>query len=188
MILIEDCAISTWARLWGKRMQAFSPGMLTAALAAECVATGGRLQRASTHTTALSQYCLCGQRVTKSLSQRTHHCPNCGLLADRDIVSAALAACVELGDPDDPATARVDHELARALRVGFASQQEARAQSTGTSSQRHPPAGWARAGSHPVAAAEQRNRHSAYPRTDQHRWTSRDQSNMKPYKRIRWKQ
>jgi hypothetical protein len=187
-IVIEDCAISSWARLWGKRMQVFSPGMLTAALAAECVATGGRLQRASTRTTALSQHCLCGHRVPKSLSQRTHHCPNCGLRADRDIISAALAACVELGDSDDPATARVDYELARALRVGFASQQEARAQSTGTSSQQHPFAEWARAGSHPVAAAEQRNRHSAYPRTDQHRWTSRDQSNMKPYKRIRWKQ
>ena len=187
-ILVEDCVISTWARLWGKRIQVFSPGMLVAALAAECVATGGRLQRVSTRSTALSQYCLCGQRVTKSLSQRIHHCPNCGLHADRDVISAALAACVEFVDADDPASARVDHELARALRVGFASQQEARAQSTGTSSPQHSSAGRPRAGSHPVAAAEQRNYHSAYPRTDQHHWTSRDQSNMKPYKRIRWKQ
>jgi hypothetical protein len=58
-------AISTWARLWGKRIQLFSSGMLVAALAAECAATGGQLQRAATRTTALSRHCLCGQRVPR---------------------------------------------------------------------------------------------------------------------------
>ena len=187
-ITVEKGSISTWARLWGKRIQVFSPGMLIAALDAECKATGGRLQRAGTRTTALSQHCLCGQRVPKTLAQRTHHCPDCGLRADRDIVSATLGACVRLADPDDPATASVDYELARALRVGLASQQGARVQSTGTSSQRDHRADSARTGSHPVASAEQRNHHPAHPRTDQHnRWTSRDQPNMKPHKRIRWK-
>ena len=39
----------------------------------------------------------CGSRVQKSLSQRTHVCPNCGLILDRDwnaamnILAAALA-------------------------------------------------------------------------------------------------
>ena len=51
----------------------------------------------------MSQHCLCGQRVPKTLAQRTHHCPHCGLRADRDIISAALAACVDVADPDDPA-------------------------------------------------------------------------------------
>lgn len=187
IITVEDCAISTWARLWGKRIQLFSPGLLTAAIAAECQATGGRLQRAGTRSTVLSQHCLCGQRVPKTLAQRIHHCPHCGLRADRDVVSAALAACVELADSDDPATARVDYELAHAVRAGLASQQEARAQLTGTSHQRDDRAGSARAGSHkPVASAEQRNHHSAHPRTDQqHRWTSRDQPNIKPHKRLR---
>jgi hypothetical protein len=60
--------------------------------------------------------------VAKTLAQRTHACPHCGLRADRDITSAALAACVELTDPDDPATARVDYTLAHALRAGLASQ------------------------------------------------------------------
>jgi hypothetical protein len=121
-ITIEDCSISTWSRLWGKRIALFSPGMLVAALARECAATGGTLHKAGTRSTGLSQHCLCGARVAKTLAQRTHACPHCGLRADRDITSAALAACVELTDPDDPATARVDYTLAHALRAGLASQ------------------------------------------------------------------
>ena len=188
-ITVEDCAISTWARLWGKRIQLFSSGMLVAALAAECAATGGQLQRAATRTTALSQHCLCGQRVPKALAQRAHHCPDCGLRASRDIVSAVLAACVELADPEDPATARVDYTRAHALRAGLASQQEERAQSTGTSHQQERPVGQARTGSHHrVVSAEQAIHHSAHPRTDQHHWTPPEQSNTKPHKRIRWKQ
>ena len=171
---MEDTTISTWARLWGKRIQLFSPGMLIRALAAECHAADGRLQRAGTRSTALSQHCLCGAWVPKTLAQRTHDRPVCGLRADRDIVSAALAACVEISDPDDPATARVDYRLAHARRAGVASQQEARAQSTGTSH-------------HPVASAGRANHHPAHPRTDQTRWTSPDQPNTNPHKRIRWK-
>ena len=123
-ITVEDCSISTWARLWGKRIALFSPGMLVAALKRECEATGGKLSRASTRSTALSQHCLCGARVPKTLAQRTHDCPHCGLHADRDTVAAILAACVTLGDPDDPRTARVNYRLAHALRAWLASQQE----------------------------------------------------------------
>ncbi len=59
-ITVEDCRISTWARLWGKRIRLLSPGMLVTALAAECAAAGGRLHWAGTRSTALSQHCLCG--------------------------------------------------------------------------------------------------------------------------------
>jgi hypothetical protein len=154
-ITVEDCRISTWARLWGKRIALFSPGMLVAALGHECHATGGRLHRAGTHATAMSQHCLCGQRVPKTLAQRIHDCPHCGLRADRDTISAALAACVRLADPDDPRTARVDYRLAHALRDGLASQQEWE----GSVNRHQPPPspddGPARTGSHqPVASAE----------------------------------
>jgi hypothetical protein len=131
--------------------------MLVAALARECTAAGGQLSRTGTRSTALSQHCLCGFRVHKTLAQRTHDCPHCGLHGDRDIVSAALAACVELTDPDDPRTARVDYRLAHALRAGLASQQERE----GSVNRHQPPtppngAGSARTGSHhPVASAEQ---------------------------------
>jgi hypothetical protein len=156
-ITIEDAIITTWARLWGKRIALFSPGMLVAALAGECAAAGGRLYRAGTRSTALSQHCLCGARVPKPLAQRVHHCPACGLRADRDVTAAVLAACVKLTDPDDPGTARVDFELAHALRAGLASQQERE----GSVNRHQLPAphdgvGPARTGSHhPVASAEQ---------------------------------
>lgn len=155
-ITVEDCRIATWARLWGKRIALFSPGMLVTSLAEECHAGGGTLTRAGTRSTAMSQHCLCGQRVPKTLSQRIHHCPHCGLRADRDIVSATVAACVELTDPDDPATAVVDYRLAHALRDGLASQQEWE----GSVNRHQPPTppgeGSARTGSHPpVASAEQ---------------------------------
>ncbi len=87
-ITVEDCSISAWARVWGKRIALFSPGMLVAALKRECEATGGMLSRAGTRSTALSQHCLCGARVPKTLAQRTHECPHCGLRADRDVTSA----------------------------------------------------------------------------------------------------
>jgi hypothetical protein len=60
----------------------------------------------------------------ETLAERTHQCPACGLRADRDIVSAALATCVCLDDPDDPRNARLDYRLAHALPAWLASQQE----------------------------------------------------------------
>jgi Putative transposase DNA-binding domain len=155
-ITVEDTNVSTWARLWGKRIALFSPGMLVAALAAECAATGGALSRAGTRSTALSQHCLCGARVSKTLAQRTHDCPHCGLRGDRDVVSAILAACVTLADPEDPRTARVDYRLAHALRDGLASQQEWEGSVNRHQPPPSPDAGSARTGSHhPVASAEQ---------------------------------
>ena len=156
-ITVEDCRISTWARLWGTRIALFSPGMLVTALAAECAATGGRLYRAGTRTTALSQHCLCGNRVPKTLAQRTHDCGHCGLHGDRDITSAMLAACVELTAPDDPRTARVDYRLAHALRAWLASQQEWEGSVNRHQPPASPDAGPARTGSHypVVAPAEQ---------------------------------
>lgn len=37
-----------------------------------------------------SQICICGYPVPKDLSIRTHKCPECGLVLDRDHVSAIL--------------------------------------------------------------------------------------------------
>jgi hypothetical protein len=177
-ITVEDCSISTWARLWGKRIVLFSPGMLVAALKRECEATGGVLSRAGTRSTALSQHCLCGARVPKTLAQRTHDCPHCGLRGDRDIVAAALAACVRLADPDDPRTARVDFELAHALRAWLASQQEWEGSVNRHQPPPSPDAGSARTGSHhPVASAEQAALGSPpnRPETPGRRGTSRKQ-------------
>ncbi|MHB1418227.1 MAG: zinc ribbon domain-containing protein [Bacillota bacterium] len=37
-----------------------------------------------------SQTCLCGAHIAKDLSVRVHECPACGLVMDRDLVSAKL--------------------------------------------------------------------------------------------------
>ncbi|MFF0765227.1 zinc ribbon domain-containing protein [Streptomyces sp. NPDC003737] len=119
-LTVEDCDIRTWYRLWGKALQATTPGRLITAISRECEKTGGRLLRASTSTTKLSQTCLCGAQVTKALADRVHRCTLCGLIADRDMVSAALAAHVRLTNPDDPKTAGLDKVQARMTHILFA--------------------------------------------------------------------
>ncbi|MGW2936381.1 zinc ribbon domain-containing protein, partial [Streptomyces sp. NPDC001156] len=119
-LTVEDCDIRTWYRLWGKALQATTPGRLITAISRECEKAGGRLLRASTFTTKLSQTCLCGAQVTKTLADRVHRCVSCGLVADRDMVSAALAAHVRLTNPDDPSTAGLDTVQARMTQIVFA--------------------------------------------------------------------
>ncbi|WP_409470272.1 zinc ribbon domain-containing protein [Streptomyces sp. HC307] len=118
-LTVEDCDIRTWYRLWGKRLSQTTPGMLISALEVECKAAGGRLVRASTWSTALSQHCLCGERVTKTLRDREHKCIACGLAGKRDLVSAALAAFVDLTGPDGPSTARLDTARSRHAQIIF---------------------------------------------------------------------
>ncbi|WP_282694847.1 zinc ribbon domain-containing protein [Streptomyces sp. CC208A] len=119
VLVVEDCDIRTWYRLWGKRLSQTTPGMLISALETECKAAGGRLVRASTWSTALSQHCLCGQRVTKTLRDREHRCTACGLAGKRDLVSAALAAFVGLADSDAPKTARLDSAWSRNAQITY---------------------------------------------------------------------
>jgi len=118
--VVEDCDLPSWSRRWGRHMAAFTPGLLVVALEREArivarlAGVAGGVERASTRTTALSQHCLCGQRVSKSLAERTHACGACDLRGNRDAVSATLAACVVLAVSGEPASASVDSAL-RAL-------------------------------------------------------------------------
>jgi hypothetical protein len=107
---IEEGSVSAWFRRWGRACLAFTPGRLVGALERECTAAGGALLRVGTAGTALSQHCLCGARVAKTLGQRVHACPSCGLTGDRDLVSAALAAFTVVDQPSLPASARVDYQ------------------------------------------------------------------------------
>ncbi|MGW5259196.1 hypothetical protein ACWERW_41155 [Streptomyces sp. NPDC004012] len=77
-LTVEDCDIRTWYRLWGKALQAATPGQVITAIGRECEKTGGRLLRASTFTTKLSQTCMCGAEVHKTLAERIHRCAACG--------------------------------------------------------------------------------------------------------------
>jgi hypothetical protein len=132
-LITEHVDVTTWARLWGRGVALFSPGMLLEELARECGKAGGQMLRASVWTTALSQHCVCGRRVNKPLSQRVHDCPDCGLVADRDLMSAAMATTVTWTNPSDPGTARINETLRVALARRLAAQQEALSRSTAPS-------------------------------------------------------
>lgn len=120
-LVVEDASIAAWSRHWGRSLAQLSPGMLVAAIAREAAAVAalagvrGGVERASTASTALSQRCLCGAKAKKSLADRVHACPACGLRGDRDAVAAAMGACVVVGERGTPASAYVDEELARGL-------------------------------------------------------------------------
>jgi hypothetical protein len=103
--IIEDCHLPTWSRSWGKAMAISAPGMVTCALAATSAELNGSFTKVSTATTALSSTCLCGAKVRKVLGERVHRCASCGLVGDRDLVSAALGTCVT------PATTADEHDL-----------------------------------------------------------------------------
>jgi hypothetical protein len=120
VLVVEDCDIRTWYRLWGKCLSQTTPGMLISALKVECEAAGGRLVRASTWSTAISQHCLCGERVKKTLRDREHKCIMCGLVGKRNLVSAAPAAFVRFTDVDDPKTAYLDTTASRHAQTTYA--------------------------------------------------------------------
>lgn len=119
-LVIEDTDLRGWARMWGRALAAFSPGTLVTAIEREAAAVAGiagivgGVVRASTRTTALSQHCLCGARVGKTLAERVHACTGCGLRGDRDAISATLAACVRV-EANRPGSAVVDESLTAAL-------------------------------------------------------------------------
>jgi len=169
-LVVEHCHIGAWHKLWGKAAALFTPGMLVAPLAGECAAAGGKLRRAATRPTALSQRCLCGYRQPKPLSQREHHCPGCRLRGDRDLVAAAIAAFVEHTDPDDPATAAVNLQACRhALRVHGQGLQEALSESTVTPPKPHQPRAASGKTRQPPTggrcSAKRRRPNAAHPRT-----------------------
>ncbi|AXV10304.1 hypothetical protein DVS28_b0564 (plasmid) [Euzebya pacifica] len=122
-LTIEHGSITAWARQWGRAVHAFTPGLLIAAIEREVAAAqpGATVKRAGTRQTAMSQHCPCGHREKKPLSQRTHRCVVCGLAGGRDAVSAVLASCVDMADPDEPSTAIVDYRLAGQLAADPAS-------------------------------------------------------------------
>jgi hypothetical protein len=141
--VVEDVSIAAWASTWGRALAAFSPGTLVTAIDREARAvaalTGGTggIERASTRTTALSQHCPCGKRVSKRLDERVHRCPACKLVGDRDAVSAVLASfvCVRT---NDASSAHVDYdasssaldEIRRALGSSYQGWQDTLSEST----------------------------------------------------------
>jgi putative transposase len=94
-IKTEKVSVKVWQKLWGKSIGFKSPSFFQSELVRKAENAGGTVLIFSTRKTALSQTCLCGNKQKKSLSQRVHHCSVCGLLMQRDILSAYLSRYVD---------------------------------------------------------------------------------------------
>ena len=84
-----------------------APGVFEARVKVLAEASNGSFEAVETRTTYLSSRCLCGKRVKKALSKRTHTC-GCafipeGMHADRDELSAFLALHCQGGLLDEAA-------------------------------------------------------------------------------------
>ncbi|MGI0085113.1 MAG: RNA-guided endonuclease InsQ/TnpB family protein, partial [Nitrososphaerales archaeon] len=75
---------------WGKLIQYASYKAENAGKRVELVNPGGTTQTCSG----------CGNVVKKSLSERVHRCPNCGLLLDRDCNAALNILAIGRGTPE----------------------------------------------------------------------------------------
>lgn len=105
--VVEAADYRQWKRRemrWAKILGLTSPGLLHDALRWEAHVTGGSFREIDPWANASTQRCLCGSRKKKSLSERTHQCARCGLVADRDLLPAYLACllgetgCASLDD------------------------------------------------------------------------------------------
>jgi len=99
-IAMEDLNYKAWQKsLFGKRMLITSPGEFVSRLQREAEMLGGSVHLIDAYQARASQTCLCGKHTgKKKLSQRVHECPYCSLVADRDMVSAALVRELTLAD------------------------------------------------------------------------------------------
>lgn len=90
----EKLSYRAFQRRYGKSVGVRAPGMFVSLLRRKAANAGGGVEEFSTYSTRLSQTCLCGTIAKKALSERWHNC-DCGIVQQRDLFSAFLAACVE---------------------------------------------------------------------------------------------
>lgn len=106
-VVTEKVNKRSWAKLWGRSVGHKAPGAFEARVKLLAEASSGSFEAVETRTTCLSSRCLCGKRVKKALSKRTHTC-GCafipeGMHADRDEFSAFLALHCQGGLLDEQA-------------------------------------------------------------------------------------
>ncbi|MDT5049404.1 MAG: hypothetical protein QOG75_5302 [Mycobacterium sp.] len=96
-IACEKLDYVAWQKSFPRSVRDRAPGMLVKTIRRKAEsASGERLFEYSPATTALSQTCLCGNRMKKPLSQRVHRC-GCGITEHRDLFSAYLGLHVSRG-------------------------------------------------------------------------------------------
>lgn len=91
----EAVTYKGWQKRFGKTVAARAPGSLEALLTRKAGKAGGHVERFPLHL-ALSQKCVCGARHKKKLWQRWHKCPECGIVIQRDLMSAYLSMNVNV--------------------------------------------------------------------------------------------
>jgi putative transposase len=95
LIQLEKISYRSFQRNFGPSVNFRAPGMFVAALKRKAENAGVQVNEFSTRTTRLSQVChQCGTLSPKPLAVRWHDCA-CGVVAQRDLYSAFLAACVD---------------------------------------------------------------------------------------------
>jgi transposase len=93
-VKMEKLSYRAFQKGYGRSTQFRAPGKFVKMLRRKAESAGGVAHEFPTHTTRLSQACLCGAVEKKPLSQRWHRC-SCGVVMQRDLFSAFLALCVE---------------------------------------------------------------------------------------------
>ncbi|MHB8288484.1 MAG: zinc ribbon domain-containing protein, partial [Acidimicrobiales bacterium] len=117
----EALNYATWQEMYPRSVRDSSVGEVMALLFRKAENAGGQAYHYATHTTALSQTCVCGHREKKPLSQRWHRCPDCGREAQRDLFSAFLGLYVNpVVEADGASTDLLDLEGAAAHFAAFA--------------------------------------------------------------------
>jgi hypothetical protein len=92
-IKTERVSVKGWQKVWGKAINAKSPGYFQSELKRKAESAGGSFYQFSTQSTALSQTHLTGERIKKSLSERVHY-DKSGVVMHRDLMSAFLSRYV----------------------------------------------------------------------------------------------
>jgi len=94
VVNLEKLSYRGFQKMYGRSVGKRAPGKIVSMLKRKAVSAGVSVNEFPTRTTKLSQVCLCGEVKKKPLSERWHIC-ECGVVAQRDLFAAFLAACVE---------------------------------------------------------------------------------------------
>lgn len=105
-IKLEKLNYVAWQRnkRYGRRVGRNAPGMMVALLRRKA---GERVVEVNAYRARLSQFCVCGRYVKKSLSTRWHKC-ECGASVQRDVMSAWGARYTEEDGTLNAAKAQAD--------------------------------------------------------------------------------
>jgi len=90
----EKLSYRALQRIYGRSVGMRAPSKFVSLLKRKAASAGVSVTELSARTTNLSQVCLCGSMKKKTLSECWHIC-DCGNVAQRDLFSGFLAACVE---------------------------------------------------------------------------------------------